>query len=58
MDARQGLGRVLEAPELCQKLTHWLLGSGEVGKEEQSEIFQYFNNVSSIVPGLFVCFTH
>lgn len=35
MDVRQALGRVLEAPELCQKLTLWLLGSGEVEKEEQ-----------------------
>lgn len=32
MDAGQELGRVLEAPEPCQKLTVWLLGRGEAGE--------------------------
>lgn len=32
MDAGQELGRVLEAPELCQKLTLQLLDHGEVGE--------------------------
>ena len=47
----QVLGRVLEAPELCQKLTLWLLGLGEVGEGEEqgvgSEGFQYFHMMSS-----------
>lgn len=47
----QVLGRVLEAPELCQKLTLWLLGLGEVGEGKEqgvgSEVFQYFHMMSS-----------